>query len=163
MKIGHVIFPIVENITVGIYEDKQGAIYSAGDFYPAIVFSYYSEEKTLQMMELARYLGISKDDLVLANFEELENHFNIVVFFSKQKDNKKWSLIAEVEIDKGTVNSFKKLFLERKSFIICFGFYRPEIVDVVSLCDYWHVILDSFTEYKSETIFRYLTSGYKSI
>lgn len=113
--------PAVEKITVGIFEDREGELFEAGEYYPGIVFSY-SDAATLALTQLMLELNVKRGDLSIVNFEELKNRFNVVVSFDIKRGRNKYILTAEVEIDKKTVADFKKHLQRTKSLSFPLGF-----------------------------------------
>lgn len=149
--------PAVEKITVGIFEDREGKIFQAGERYPAIALSY-SDEITLFLVRLMIELNVSEKDLFLVNFEKLKENFNIAVCFKIKRGIREIVLMAETEMNDKSVNDFKKYFQKTKRFIICFGLFRPD--DIISLAAAWYIVCYDFTDYDGKSLLSYLGGQY---
>lgn len=143
-------FQPVEIVTIGVFRDQRGDIFGLGEEYPGIVFSY-DDKITQKMPNLMAELNVTIKDLSLVNFEELEDRFNALVIFDIRREVE-LVLVAEVEVNKKTIEQFKKAFQRTKVFVICFGFCRPWW-DVEAIIEPWHVMVDrSPTAYSHEKI-----------
>lgn len=149
--------PPVEKITVGIFEDRAGKIFQAGERYPAIVL-LYGDAITTALVRLMTELNVTKKDLFLVNFEKLKEKTNVVVYFKIKRDKDQLVLVAEVEINEKSINDFKKYFQKTNRFIISFGLYRPD--DVISLVSIWHIQNNFYTEYDGKSVLQYVCGEY---
>lgn len=150
---GFIILPYAEKVTVGIFEDRYGEVFTAGQRYPGIIF-LYEATTTHFLIELMKKLGANKADLLLVNFERVQDKINIVVWFEIKRKRKKWLLTAEVDIDTKTVEEFKEYLKKTKQFVICLGF--SEAGNLIVPCTDWYVLVESFDEYDRKSVHNYI-------